>query len=382
MKTSKQLPAGVDRLPSGKIRARYRCKGCPRHTEGGWHSRTYPASGGIRAAQAWLRTQQTSVDAGVHVPPTLRTTVAEYAAEWAAARPHRPASRRQVGTYLEHLSSTPLGARPLRLVKPTEVQAWVSGRSVSYAPQTVRNVATFVKAVFAGAVEDQLIARSPFTSKVVLPKVAKAEFVPLTVQQVRDLADAMEPRYAIGVTLQAACGLRISELLGLQVRDVDFLRRTVRVERQVGRNGVGFVEPKTVHSKRTIPLAASVVDVLAAHLAAYPPNTEGVIITTTWRNPVRQDIYGARFNVAVTTAGLAEQTTSHDLRHHFASALLRQGVPANVVAKYLGHSSAALVLSTYSHCMPDTEDLTRQALDALWSPFVSPAVSQGGLRGV
>ena len=63
--------------------------------------------------------------------------------------------------------------------------------------------------------------------------------------------------------------LRIGEALGLNVSDVDFLRRTVKVERQ--RLPSGEIGPvKTLKSARTVPLGQVVIDELAAHLASYP----------------------------------------------------------------------------------------------------------------
>jgi hypothetical protein len=55
----------------------------------------------------------------------------------------------------------------------------------------------------------------------------------------------------------------------------------------------------------------------------------------------------------VTAAGLPEQTTTHDVRHHYASVLLAQGELVIVVAERLGHENANLVLLTYGHLMPD-----------------------------
>jgi len=262
------------------------------------------------------------------------------------------------------------------------VQSWVKHRCDVLAPTTLRNLYTWLKAIMAAAVEDGIIARSPCTSKITLPERRDEEIVPLTLAQVRRLADAMPDRYRAAVYLQAACGLRISELLAIQVGDIDFLRRTVRVERQLIRDGHGFGPPKTRKSRRTIPLAADVVPILAEHLRLYPPNADGVVLTTTKGNPIRQDVYSDTvFRPAVARSGLPASTTSHDLRHHFASVLVSRCVPVNVVAKYLGHSSAALVLSTYAHCMPDADDQVRTELDALWSTAcvtdVSPAL---GLR--
>lgn len=363
-----KLPSGLDRLPSGKIRARYR------DASGRQHSKTHD---GVRDAQRWLRAQQSAVDEGRHVTPNDRTTVWEYAVQWAGVRPVREATQRQYGTYLRHLEDTPLGRRPLVQVRPADLQAFVADRSRLLAPSTTRNLYTWIKAVFGDAVENRRIAATPCTSKIALPKRPRRDIVPLTIEQVQAMAAGTDDRYRVGVVLQAALGLRASELLGLQVGDIDFLRRSVRVERQLARDGRRFVEPKTFDSRRTIPVARDVVPQLAAHIATYPPNTDGVILTTTAGNPVRQDLWAVRvIRPAVARAGLPVDTTSHGLRHHFASVLLRERVPVNVVARYMGHSTPALVHAVYGHLMPDSDQVTREALDALWRRDVSRAVSR------
>lgn len=69
---------------------------------------------------------------------------------------------------------------------------------------------------------------------------------------------------------------------------------------------------------------------------------------------------------AVSEAGLPQGTTSHDLRHHYASVLLAAGESVVAVAERLGHEDASLVLSTYGHLLPDSDDRTRSAVDAAW----------------
>ncbi len=73
---------------------------------------------------------------------------------------------------------------------------------------------------------------------------------------------------------QAGLGLRIRELVALRIQDVDFLRRTVRIEWQTDPTGKHRMPPKTPISRRTLPLPAVVADVLAAHIAEFPPAAE------------------------------------------------------------------------------------------------------------
>ena len=53
--------------------------------------------------------------------------------------------------------------------------------------------------------------------------------------------------------------------------------------------------------------------------------------------------------------------------HHYASVLLLAGESVAAVAERLGHDNATLVLSTYGHLMPVTEDRIRRALENAWS---------------
>lgn len=55
----------------------------------------------------------------------------------------------------------------------------------------------------------------------------------------------------------------------------------------------------------------------------------------------------------------------HDLRHFYASGLIRSGCDVVTVQRALGHSSAAITLTTYSHLWPDANDRTRKAAGEL-----------------
>ncbi len=155
---------------------------------------------------------------------------------------------------------------------------------------------------------------------------------------------------------------------GARVQDVDFLRRTVRVEFQTTPDGKYRVPPKPPRSRCALPLPEVVGKALAAHIAESPPTEDGSLFTTANGNLYRHEHYGARiFAPSVKKAELPAGTTSHALRHHYASVLLAAGKSVVAVAERLGHENAALVLKTYGHLMPDSEDRTRRAIDDAWT---------------
>lgn len=97
--------------------------------------------------------------------------------------------------------------------------------------------------------------------------------------------------YAALVVLLAGTGLRISEALGLQVGDVNFLSRKMQVARQRDPRTNQFVPTKTRSSVRSVPLGQVVVDALAAHLAKYPAADDGSIFTNEHGRPLTYELW-------------------------------------------------------------------------------------------
>jgi integrase len=250
-----------------------------------------------------------------------------------------------------------LGDRPLASLRRSDVQGLVKALSESLSPGSVRNVHDVLSRVLSAAVEDRVIAHSP-CRRIVLPALTDSEVVPPSVDDVATLSAAVPQRARALVVLLAGSGLRIGEALGLVVADVDFLRRTVRVERQRLQDGsLGPV--KTAKSLRTVPLGQVVVDELAAHLAAYP--SADALFTTDRGEPLTYRRWKSVWRAALASTGLDVDT--HGLRHFTASALISGGASVKQVQTVLGHSSAAITLRVYSHLWPGDDDRTRSVMD-------------------
>jgi integrase len=246
--------------------------------------------------------------------------------------------------------------------------------SKGLAPTTVESYFRVLAAVMLAAKRDRLIHQSP-TDGIRLPRLEEsaAALVPLTVEQVRALSEAVQPRYRALVLVSAGLGLRQGEACGLTVDRVNFLRRTVRVDRQLvtpaGKGGpVYFGPPKTTSSNRVLTLPESVADVLAAHIARYPSAPDGLIFTSGTGAPLRRSTWGKAFLVAARSIGVDAST--HDLRHHCASLLISASCSVKAVQHFLGHKNASETLDTYGHLWPGDEDRIRAAIDAALSGVV------------
>ena len=360
--------ASIKRREDGQWRARYR------DDAGKEHARHFARK---IDAQRWIDETTAAVVTGQYVDPKAgKTTVRQYATMWQGAQVTRAHTKRNTDIALRLHVLPHIGSRTLGSVRPSDMQALVKTLSATLAPGTVRETYKVAGRMFAAAVDDRIIAASP-CHRIRLPRDDRPEVIAPTVQEITALAGAVQPRYRALVVLLAGSGLRIGEALGLNVSDVDFLRRTVKVERQ--RLPSGEIGPvKTLKSARTVPLGQVVIDELAAHLAAFPTNGPLFTLATgkplayrTWRSiwaraaeaeaKAREDAAGkVRPHVDIVPLDV----DTHALRHFYASALIAGGASVKVVQTRLGHASAVITLNVYGHLWPGDDDLTRDVMDS------------------
>lgn len=253
--------ASIAKRPHGRWRARYRDEADKEH------SRHFDRK---VDAQRWLDVVTASVVRGDYVDPRAgRVTLGQYARRWEDVQVSNPGTRRIVDNALRLHLLPALGFTPIASIRTSAVQGFVKElKAKGLAAGSVRNVYDVTAQVFAAAVDDRVIATSP-CRRIRLPNGDSGEVVPPPVEEVAALAVAIGERWRAVVVVLAGSGLRIGELRGLMVDDVDFLRRTIGVERQ--REQAGRLVPvKSKTSRSTVPVGQVVIDELAAHLATLP----------------------------------------------------------------------------------------------------------------
>lgn len=227
-----------------------------------------------------------------------------------------------------------------------------------------------LRSVFRAAELDRIISRTP-CERIRLPRIERLVIEPLTTEMVLSIEAAMPARWRAMIRLMAGTGLRPGEAAGVTVDRIDFLRRTLVIDRQLLlTRPPTFGPPKTASSVRTIPLPQVVVDALAAHIAEFPPDLEGLLFTSGPR-PLNRDQVTKAFRRAAPDVGAPQKARLHDLRHYYASLLIRHGESVKVVQTRLGYASARETLDTYSHLWPDSEDMTRAAVDSVLGSYFS-----------
>lgn len=203
------------------------------------------------AAQAWLDTR---VDLKPRTLASYRTIV------------HGPSS---------HVMQS-FGNAQVSAIRREDVQAFVDSlRAPSLSTSTIRNNFYVMTQVLDELVVRRVIPFNP-CANVRLPRVASAaqtedERHNLSPGDVHRIAARMLEPYPLVVLLAAYIGLRAGEIAGLQVRDIDLDRLTIRVRRVVadldGR--LVYDEPKTERSRRTVALDPNLAEQLAGYLAAH-----------------------------------------------------------------------------------------------------------------
>jgi len=358
--------ASIDRVATG-WRARYRAPG------GQSRSRTFKRK--VDAERFLTGVEHDKLTGGYVDPRAGRVTFAEYAERWRAAQVWRPSTASAVETSFRRHLLPRFGNRPLATIRPSEVQTWVRELADTLAPATVRLALRFFSTAMHAAVADRLITVSPCVG-VKLPEIERTRVVPLETDRVRALVDAMPERYRGLVVVGAGTGVRQGEAFGVTVDRVDFLRRVLTVDRQIvtpARGAPRLGPPKTAASRRTVPLPDAVLDALAQHLGRYPAGANSLVFTNERGEAIRRSVFSRLWRPAVAAAGLPAGTSFHDLRHYYASLLIRHGESVKVVQARLGHASAAETLDTYSHLWPDSEDRTRAAVDSVLGEPAEPA---------
>jgi integrase len=305
---------------------------------------------------------------GEWIDPRIgRTAFKEYAPVWMKSRLHKTGT---VDTYEGHLRNhivPAFGRFGIAAIRPTMVQQWIKDLQTTkgLAPRTIETIYVIFASIMRGAVRDGYIRKTPCTD-IRLPEVSKTVVRLLTPAQVLQLSAVMPQRYALLVLLGAGAGLRQGEAFGLALDRVDAESGMINVDQQVivvDRRPV-LATPKTSASLRDVPMPRFLMCAVTAHADELGLDHGDVLCRTPRGTLLRRDYYNRNiWKPALEAAGLAADTTFHDLRHTFASTALAEGVPISEVSRWLGHRSITTTVDLYGHLVPEASGRARDALD-------------------
>ncbi len=212
--------------------------------------------------------------------------------------------------------------------------------------KTVRNVHGVLTKALSQAVKVGYIARNP-CDMVDLPRVEKAQIMPLTDEQVKSYLAAADTDNDYGDILKVILftGLREAEALGLTWDCVDFKKSTLKICKQLQKRPAeagGFQFAALKNDKTRILRPASfVMDMLRAVRSKQAQRRlQAGDLWQDWIDPAKQ--YAACQLVFTNVLG-------DHLRHTFAVLSLQNGDDVKTVQENLGHATAAFTLDVYGH---------------------------------
>ena len=188
-----------------------------------------------------------------------------------------------------------------------------------------------------------------------MPKKEKTEVLLLTPEQEKKLMRILlaNPTLTnVGVILARMTGLRIGELCALQWKDIDLEKRILTVSKTIQRIQVKggakktklvVTEPKSETSKRTIPIPASIIDLLRQ----FQGQADEYVLSGT-EKPIEPRTIQYRF-AAILKKGNLPSVHFHALRHMFATSCVKLGFDIKTLSEILGHSGVEITLNRYVH---------------------------------
>jgi integrase len=204
-------------------------------------------------------------------------------------------------------------------------------------------------------------------------RIAHPQVLPavLTRQEVKAVLGAVsEPRFRTCLGLMYHCGLRVGEAVRIQIKDIQGRQEQPRLLVRHGKGG----------KQRYVPLSPGMVRELRAWWRIHQ-NPEYLFPTPGrgWadrtltlsqsmhqnKGPMSESCVQAAYRMARAASGVNPGSTTHTLRHSYATHLLEEGVSLRQISTYLGHETLDTTV-IYTHLTNVSEARTQAALDKLY----------------
>ena len=271
---------------------------------------------------------------------------------------------------MDALKQDKLGSRSIDSIKPSDAKEWaVRMKEKGYGFKTISNYKRSLKASFYMAIEDDYVRKNPFDFQLseVIDDDSESRQALSEEQEEKLLSflqyDTVYQKYYDDVLILLKTGLRISELCGLTVQDLDFENHTLNIDHQLLRNQEGYYieTPKTKCGIRKVPMSEEAGKAFQRVLKRKKTG-KGIVIdgcrnflflnqkgmpmtacyyTSTLRNIVKK--YNKYHDESLP------KITPHILRHTFCTRLAQKNMNPKNLQYIMGHSSIMITLNLYAH---------------------------------
>lgn len=219
----------------------------------------------------------------------------------------------------------------------------------------------------------------------------------LNIEQVKTLIKASKDTpIHLQVMFGVLMGMRISEINGLKYSDIDYINRKIFIERQLGKDlskdniecrkktiTKQEVKVKTKSSKRWVDIPDILFEEILEQRKIYEKNRkrrindktfpfrdDNYICCSTYGNSRSRQFHRTYYNKLLLDNNLPA-IKFHDLRHTYATILLKSNFSSKAVSQLLGHSSEIITVDVYC----DKKQLIYDCLNVL-EPFIEEVIPQ------
>ncbi|MCD1259749.1 site-specific integrase [Paenibacillus athensensis] len=316
-----------------------------------------------------------AINKGTYVQPS-KLSLGEYLVRWLDTRIDLKKSTK-IGydsIIRNHIMPDKISQISLSEINAMTVEGFMTKVHASkYSDSFKRNIFKMIHKALKDAERKQLILRNP-AALVTKPKVAKKEMKYWTAEEAKTFLKAIQPhRLRIIFMLAIHCGMRMGEIRGLRLSDIDLERGIISVRHIMDSERNLQIGTKTNAGNRAISLSPFVIREIEQRIAgiAVEKNTAGdeyedlgYLVCTKKGRPYLKKNFRDIWIRLLNKTGL-KPIRFHDLRHTCASLLLGLGIHPKIVQERLGHSSVQITLDTYSHLAPNMQQDAANALQDL-----------------
>jgi integrase len=308
---------------------------------------------------------------------TIGTLVNRYILE---AMPERYSTSQSYKSYLNGYIKPKWGDHDLVTLgqNPFWVEEWL--RELPNAPKTKAHIKGLMHRLYEYAMKWRMmsIQRNPM-ELVEVKGVARRMRKPkvLTLEQYHLLLPLIPEPYRTMVVIAQCLGLRVSEILGLQCRDLDFESLVLQAQGGVVQGRVDRV--KSEYSEDDVPLDPAVAQVLQEWLEDCPTTPEGWLFP----NPATRKPYHASeicknyIRPAGDKLGLGK-IGWHTFRHTYRTLLDETGAPMKVQQELMRHANTQSTMNVYGSAMLESK---RTANSKIVRLVIVPSFQQGNEKG-
>ena len=281
------------------------------------------------------------------------------------------------GNVVKNHIVTAIGKKKMVDINKGDIQKLYNDMA-EYSVSVAKQVKSIMNISFDFAVEKKVIPTNPATG-VNLPKnkVQKSGYhtrnidtsKTLTLDQINLLIEkSKDTKIYLMVLMNVLMGLRCSEIIAVKYSDVDYVNRTLSIERQLGRvlggNDDDYapntltkqeVRTKTKSSVRELPIPDVVFEAILKERKQYEANRRrrsttfqdlDYICCSTYGRPRSKNYHWQHYKKLLSDNGLPD-IRWHDLRSTYCTLLLKNKYSPKAVSKLMGHAKEIITMDVY-----------------------------------